>query len=330
VITATAVAFLVGRWWSPSALLRFQHYGQGRKLWAPFCVLFLGCYLLILGCNTIYAGYLEHVEPNIASVSFILLRGAPLYHDLASTQRYAFPYGPMAYLPYTLALRTLGANVLSVKLVVLLANLCLLWLLWRSYRKVLDSGGALLVTTAVVAFLLLYDYLFQVRGDVLVILSVALGLYAVLCASGWRSTLLFALGCGLSFDIKFTAPFYFAPLFVLLTRRHGWRPAVLAAAGAAVFAVVPFFVPGISLLAYLEWLHRTSRQPLSRGEFVRELKLLLILFSPYVLLLWQLASIRQSLTLAPMSTAGPAMTRLSRPLVLGRPLFRCSGAASQL
>src|SRR5271166_4088839 len=166
-ITATGLLFLVMRRWFSSALLRLQHFVQGKKVWAPLCVVLLGGYLLILVCNTLYPGYLEHVEPNIASVSFILLKGAPLYHDLASTQRYAFPYGPMAYLPYTVALGTLGANVLSLKLVVLLA-----------------------------------------------------------------------LACGLSFDIKFTAPFYFAPLFVLLIGRHGWRPAALASAGAVVLAVV--------------------------------------------------------------------------------------------
>ena len=289
VIAGTGLTFVVMRRWYSSALLRVEHFAQSKKVWVPLCAALLGGYLLVLICNTMYAGYLEHVEPNIASVSFVLLRGAPLYHDLASTQRYAFPYGPMAYLPYALALRMMGANVLSLKLVVLLANLCLLGLLWRFYRRLLDPAGALLVTTAVVAFFLLYDYLFQVRGDVLVILSVALGLYAVLCASGSRAALLLALACGLSFDIKFTAPFYFAPLFVLLIRRQGWRPAGLAAAGALVFAVVPFFLPGISVLRYLEWLHQTSRQPLGRGEFVRELKILPILFSPLVLLLWQLA-----------------------------------------
>ena len=115
----------------------------------------------------------------------------------------------------------------------------------------------------------------------------------MLCASGWRSTLLLALACGLSFDVKFTALFYFAPLFVLLIRRHGWRSAALAAAGVVVFAVLPFFVPGISGLRYLEWLHQTSRQPLSHGEFLRELKLLPVVCAPFVLLLWQLANCGQ-------------------------------------
>ncbi|MBZ5645616.1 MAG: hypothetical protein LAN37_00160 [Acidobacteriia bacterium] len=282
------IAFVVMRRWFPAELTAVQDLLQSKRVWVPLCAAVLVGYLLVLFLNTIYPGYLEHVEPNIASVSFIVLRGAPLYHELASTQRYTFPYGPVAYLPFMLALRMLGANVLSLKLVVLLANLCLLALLWRSYRKLLDPAGALLVTTTVVVYLLLHDFLLQVRGDVLVILSAALGLYAAVCASEFSSTLLLALACGLSFDIKFTAPLYFAPLFVLLIRRRGWRPAVLAAAGAGIVAVLPFFLPGISAARYVEWVQGTAHQPLSRIEVARELKFLLILFSPFLLLLSRL------------------------------------------
>jgi hypothetical protein len=40
---------------------------------------------------------------------------------------------------------------------------------------------------------------------------------------------------------------------------------------------------------YLEWLHVASREPLTRVEFLRELKLLPVLCAPFGLLLWQLA-----------------------------------------
>ena len=79
----------------------------------------------------IYPGYLEHVEPSIASVAYIFRYGAPLYHALDSVQRYAFPDGPMVFLPYVLALRAMGASVFPLKVIVLLANLAMLWLLWK-------------------------------------------------------------------------------------------------------------------------------------------------------------------------------------------------------
>jgi hypothetical protein len=298
-VAASGISFVVMLAWFPSTLDRLVDFVQRKKNWIPTCAVILVAYLVVLVFNTTYAGYLGHVEPNIAAVSFILLKGAPLYHSLASTQRYSLLYGPMAYLPYTLALRVMGANVLSLKLVVLFVNLCLLWLLWRCYRQLLDPPGALLVLVGVVAFLLVSNtYVFQVRGDILIVLSVALGLFAVLSTSPWMSALLLALACGFAFDIKFTALFYFLPLYVLFIRRHGWRPAALTSIAAAVLAVLPFLFPEISAAGYLEWVRQASRHGLfARVEVSRELKLLPFVCAPAVLLLWQLAQINRSLVL---------------------------------
>jgi len=288
-VAFTSVAFVLMRFWLPSALETILNFVETKKFWVSLCGLFLATYLLALIANTTYPGYLEHIEPNIASVSFVLMKGAPLYHDLDSTQRYSFPYGPMAYLPYTLALRLMGANVLSLKIIVLLANLLLVMLLWRCYRQLLDPAHALLVIAAIFAYLLVYDYVFQVRGDILVIFSVALGLYAILVAPARLAMLLLALACGFAFDIKVTALFYFLPLYSLLLRRCGWRLAMLAAIGAAMFALTPFLLPGISAAGYLDWLRVTSREPLVKSEALRELKLLPFVFAPLGLFLWRMA-----------------------------------------
>jgi hypothetical protein len=235
------------RAWLPSALDRLVGFVQTTKVRVFFCAVFLVAYLTTLVGSATYAGYLGHIEPNIASVSFILLKGAPLYHAADSTQRYSMLYGPMTYLPYTLALRVLGANILSLKLVVSLANLLLLWLLWRCYRQLWNSPDTLVLLTAVIAYLLISGtYVFQVRGDILLALSVALGLSAVLDTSKWISVPLLALACAFSFDIKFTALLYFLSLYILFIRRHGWRLAALAGVGAAIFALVPFLSPQIS------------------------------------------------------------------------------------
>ena len=288
-IALTGVAFLVMRLWLPSVLEKIFRFVESRKFWVPLCGSFLAAYLLALFANTTYPGYLEHIEPNIASVSFVLMKGKPLYHDLDSTQRYSFPYGPMAYLPYAVALRLMGANILSLKIIVLLANLLTVILLWRCYRRLLDPSCTLLVIAAIFAYLLLYDYVFQVRGDILVIFSVALGLYAVLVAPAWLAMLQLAFACGVAFDIKVTALFYFLPLYSLLSCRCGWRPVILAAIGAATVALAPFLLPGVSAAGYLDWLRLTSREPLVRSEALRELRLLPFVFAPLGLLLWQMA-----------------------------------------
>jgi hypothetical protein len=296
VVAVSGIGFLTMRTWLPSLLERIVNFMQGRRFWLPFCVVLVVAYVVIQVYSTAYLGYLGHVEPNIASVSFILLKGAPLYHSLSSAQRYSVLYGPFTYLPYTLALRAGGANILSLKLVVLLANLCLLWLLWCCYRKLLDASNTLLLITVVVAFFQYSPgYVFEVRGDILIVLSVALGLFAVLRTSSWVSAFLLALACGVAFDIKFTALFYFVPLYVLFIRRYGWRPAAWASIGAGAFALAPFLFPQISVVAYLQWLHVASRHPISRGEIARVLKVLVVVCSPFALLLWQLAQRGRSL-----------------------------------
>jgi hypothetical protein len=289
-VGVSGIAFAAMRAGLPSTLRRLVQLLSSKWFWLPLCVLLLTAYVAILVGSTTYVGYLGHVEPNIASGSFILLKGAPLYHAADSAQRYSMMYGPMTYLPYTFALRVMGANVLSLKLLVLAANLLWLCLLWRCYRQLLNLSETVLLMAALVSYFLISDtYVFQVRGDILIISCVSLGIFAIRNASTWASACLLAFACACSFDIKITALLYFLPLYVLFIRRHGWWPAAFAGIGAALFALVPFLSPQISAAGYLEWLHVASREPLTRVEVSHELKVLPLLVAPLGLLLWQLA-----------------------------------------
>ncbi|MGA8877715.1 MAG: hypothetical protein WB555_19405 [Candidatus Korobacteraceae bacterium] len=282
------VVFVLLRLWSPSSLQKLERLAASRGCWLPISLLVLSGYLVLLLLNTTYPGYLEHIEPNIASVSYLLAKGAPLYHDVSSAQRYSFPYGPMAYLPYAWALQAFGATVGSLKFVVLLANVALLALMFGAYAKILDRAGAVLVTAVVAVFFLYYDYLFQVRGDVLVVFLVALGLYAVLRLPAKMAALLLAMACAAAVDIKITAVLYFVPLLVLLCEQVGWQVTALVVVTVSGLALLPFLSPSISLVAYFDWLRLMSRQSLSSMEFVREVKLLSLVLAPLALLLWNL------------------------------------------
>lgn len=287
-VCASGIGYFVLRAVAPGALERLVRLARAPRVWVSACVLFLGVYLVTLLLSTAYLGYLQHVEPQIAGVAFIALHGAPIYHGLASAQRYALLYGPLAYLPFSLALAVLGASVLSLKIVVLLANAGLVAALWRCYRHVLSPARALLVTAGVLSLLLLNDYLFQVRGDVMLVLSVAVGLLAVLGRSSMWSAAALAVSCAFAFDIKFSALLYFFPLYILCIQRSGWRPAIGAAVGAAALAMLPFVLPQVSVTGYLDWLHEASRHPLDRGSIMPEAKILAMILAPVVLLLWSL------------------------------------------
>jgi hypothetical protein len=256
-------------------------------------------YFVVQVLSVTYASYTSGIEPNIASVSFLFLKGAPLYHSIDSVQRYSVFYGPMAYLPYSLALRVFGATVFSQKIVVLLANVCMVTLLWSCYRKLLDRAGTLLLLATVLAFSLISNsYVLQVRGDILLMLCAALALFAALNRSGWLSIVLLALSCGIAFDIKFSGPFYILPLYALVIHRHGWRIAATAALLAAALAVIPFLIHGISVSSYLEWIHLASRRPMGKDELIRELKLFPLVCTPLLLLLYKLKQRKKDFTLS--------------------------------
>jgi hypothetical protein len=289
VFLAALAGFLVLRFIWPSAWEKVRHLVVAKRFWLPVSAVFLIAFVVFLGFSTFYLGYLDHVETNIASLAAAFGRGTPLYHDLASAQRYSLLYGPITYLPFTVALRLLGAKLLSLRLAVLLANVCLLVVLWKCYRKRLDAPRAVLAVAAVVAFMMSGEpYLFQIRGDVLMVLAVSVGLFGVLSCSRWTSSVLLALATAACFGVKVTGVLYFLPLFVLLYRRYGLRNSVLAGLGAGVLGALPFAFPGISAVNYLLWLHEASLHPFRALEFFSNLRTSLTILLPIALLLWWL------------------------------------------
>ena len=197
VFGALVTVFVAAQFVWPSQIPKAIEFVESRKFWLSLCAVLMGGYLLLLGLSTTYLGFSDHVEPNVTAVSSLVGRGEPLYHGLESAQRYSLVYGPMSYLPYIWSRRFLGQRVLSVKLVVMFANLGVLAFLWISYRTRLTFQQTVLATVAVIPFLLAGEpYLIEVRGDVVMILAAAMGLAGAVSSSPWRAGLLLAAGGG--------------------------------------------------------------------------------------------------------------------------------------
>ncbi len=273
----------------PSQIPKFIAFVESRKFWLPVCGILFAAYLVLLALSTTYAGFCDHVEPNIVAVSSLAGRGNSLYHGLESAQRYSLLYGPMSYLPFVWALRIFGQHVWSVKLVVLFLNVALLALLWHSYRKRVNAQQTALACVALLAFVLAGEpYLIQVRGDVVILVAAAMGLAGVISASRWRAALLLAAGAGICVGAKITGGLYFVPLFVMLYRRHGVRSAGGALLGAGVVACLPFTWASVSVTNYFLWLREAGHHPLAWFEVVRNVKALVTFGVPIALLFWRL------------------------------------------
>ncbi|MGC2662437.1 MAG: hypothetical protein WA324_31105 [Bryobacteraceae bacterium] len=252
-------------------------------------------FLIVALYSTLYPGFIDHVEPNIASVAWVIGKGSPLYNSLDSVQRYSLLYGPLAYLPFTWGMTILGGSILSLKIVVLLAVIGIAVCLWLAYRRLLDRPKSAIVALIVIGFLMggNLPYLLEVRGDVFIILCAAWALAAALSPNAILAATLTALACAAGADVKLTGVLYFFPIYVLLGDRQGWKIAVASLFAAGVLSFAPFLIPGISLPGYLIWLHAASRQPLGVG--IQNMLEYAVKFSlPILLLMWRFSTINHA------------------------------------
>jgi hypothetical protein len=248
----------------------------------------LAAFTALLVASAAQPGYVDHAEPNIASVAWLALRGAPLYHALDASDRYSLLYGPGSYLPFSAALWLGGGAVPALKLLVLVANVASLSFLWLAYRQVLDRRRALLALACVVLLMLVprpNHYLLQVRGDVLVVAAVTAGVFATAARSRPQTLALLVGSAAYALAAKASAFLYFGPLFVRLAARRGWAVALAGAAAAACLSLAPFLLPNVSLPFYLDWLRLGTTHPTTAADFVSSARTLALLLAPAPLLL---------------------------------------------
>ena len=71
--------------------------------------------------------YLDHVEPQIATVSWFFEYGKEIYNKTTDYERYSLIFGPITYYSNYIAMKFLGASIISSKVVsFLFLNLTLL------------------------------------------------------------------------------------------------------------------------------------------------------------------------------------------------------------
>jgi hypothetical protein len=272
---------------APAVLDRALRTLESPKCWVPASVAIFAAFLAFLLLNTAFPGYVDHLEPTIASVSWLVLKGAPLYHGLDSPDRYTLLYGPTSYLPFAGALWVGGSTVWSLKVLVLLADLAIVYFLGLTYRTVLSRRASLLVLSLVLVYMFVphpNTYLFQIRGDVLIVCSVAVGLYAVSSESRWAGPLLLSLAAAFAVDAKFTAFLYLIPLYARLNARRGWRVVLGSVVVALGLSALPFLLPNVSLRLYLTWVYEGLRHPRSIGDLMSTVRTFAVLALPPLLI----------------------------------------------
>ena len=227
--------------WGIVALAR----GSARRLdatvppWLPgvAATVLGGAFVSIVLWDVTVVQYLDHAEPGVAAVSWLLGRGESPYPPPGSANQFGFPYGPVLYATNAAAMRLLGPSLLSSKIIGASAAVLSVVLGAIATRRV---GGSRTYTIAALAlgYLTFSSASFWTRPEPLLLLMVAAGLLGV-AGPRWLAIALAGLTLGLGMATKVSAVAYMVPVLVMTWVRWDWKVVL----GILIVAVAAFLLP---------------------------------------------------------------------------------------
>jgi hypothetical protein len=245
-----------------------------------FCGIAIFCIPIIeatvLAWYLAYPSYFDHMEANIAAVSWLGWMGHPLYPSLTSGDVYGVPYGPLTYQTIGFALWLLGPSVMSSKALGVAAfaaaQIVSFVVLRRSGAR---AGEALLITAAQCAVqsgFTIQGYAGGARSDALLFLAAQTAMLPAISRPRLGNALAIGLFAGIIANLKIHLGLCVLPAFVyFISRAEGSRHRLLlvAAAGSAalVALIVPFLPPNVSVINYFSYFHTMTHHHIGRWLF---------------------------------------------------------------
>ena len=256
-----------------------QSSAASRTLFDALAILVFALYISALTIRLFFPGFIDPVEPLMASISYFSFHGTSVYQNIVA-------YGPLSYLPYGFALKLMPPGMLALKMVVLSANTLLIVLMVDLFRQLVEPRKAYFAAALVVSVLLMkQSYLLQIRGDIFIFLAVALALRAAFIRRQHLASVLIGVALGLAIGVKATALLCMLAPCLLFVERHGRRALLTAAAIASGVNLLPFLFPTISLRQYFYWLLHMSNELRSGRELLGNLFVTAVLLLP-ILFAW--------------------------------------------
>ncbi len=232
-------------------------------------------FLFLVGWYATSPLYIDHVEPNIANVTFFFLKGQPLYHSAIDPLRYSFPHGPMLYISNGLFLQLLGPSIFSSKIGGIIAGALSLLFMFMLFRKDLGNRtGIILLGYLTWIYLNFANTTFWNRSDSYILFLVALSLLVLEGKKRIPTAVGLGLILGIVINFKIHTFLYLVPIYFIFYSRHGLKAAILALIPAIAVAVFPFLVfKNINIIDYIGCLVVVSKHPLSYFMLAENLKM---------------------------------------------------------
>jgi hypothetical protein len=235
-------------------------------------------------------GFRDHIEPNTAVLAWLFYSGQPIYHPIDAAERYAFLYGPLAYMATGVLYGLFGASTFTAKL----AGLICLVLTFAGVTAAVARTNAgkwmpVLIALGYMALLALFfkNHSFWSKPDPFMMAATAFGLFACVLNNRRAAWLLCGLCLGLAVNAKITGGIYFLPLLAWFFERDGFRAVIATGLVALTVMVLPFIASAnISWINYLTLLQAAGDHGISRTLLLENGLFILLAAMPALLFIF--------------------------------------------
>lgn len=255
-----------------------------RALWKWFGFALLGILLALAGVYLILPVWLWGYGAVTPATGALAARGLPVYPELHAAQRHGMIYGPLAYLTFVPFYAVLGRSLTIAKLPGILALLITLWAVYHTCRRYARRDDAVLGLGAFALLLVFFHFhSFDTKTDASLVAGTAAGLVGALHRRWAVAALTLGAVAGIVPNFKLTAAVALLPLTALVWARHGWRPVGAAVPLGCVVFFLPFLLPNVSLLNYIDTLLLAGRHGITLDGLSRNLQWSFLLMLPVLI-----------------------------------------------
>lgn len=239
--------------------------------------------------------YLDHVEPQIATVSWFFEYGKEIYNKTTDYERYSLIFGPITYFSNYFVMKIFGASIFSSKIIsFLFINLTLL-ITYRTSLKITKNNKFSLFLIGLLSMILLSTVAATLRisNDSLVFFIIALSLY--MCTAKKNSlanVFIFGVLITLLLNIKPNLILAILPgTFYFFLKDKSFLNILYCFIVSLILLVIIWTSKYFSIINYISWIEIISQSEFGSGfnskMFLKNISFSLIWIIPISVLIYK-------------------------------------------
>ena len=252
------------------------------------------CFLVIFATKYLISDfYLDHVEPQIATVSWFFEYGKEIYNKTTDYERYSLIFGPITYYSNYIAMKFLGASIISSKVVsFLFLNLTLL-ISYLTVLKITKNTKFSLFLTGFISMIFLSTVAAPLRisNDSLAYFLISLSLYFCTYKEySLNKIIFFSISLILLINIKPNLILAILPSFfyLYLKNEQKIKDILLATLISLTFFFFIWSSDYFSIVNYISWIKVISQSEYQNGfninMFLKNISFSLIWIIPLIII----------------------------------------------